>query len=216
MSRIIYVSCTHLLEMDSVDIRHTVIHELTHIFDQTHDGSFHTKCQDIRSSNWRPESTSGIIMINGGKRTSLEKKDNTYEEPEIDNTHCNHHLCNNHETNLLKCEYCGGFYCIDHIAPIPPSMPKFNIPKKFIEWKDNENTHACPEYYDYLQGKIKEEHRRYQHSLDRMNLISKSENIYHQDFEFEEDFLNDKSNIKTNRFDSISKKIDNIINKFKK
>lgn len=202
--------------MDQAEIRQTAIHELTHLFNQSHDGSFHTKCQDIISTTWKPDSTSGLIMINGGGRTCLENKDDVSEELEIDKSHCNHHLCNHHDTNLLECKYCRGYYCIDHITPIPPAMPKFNIPKKYIEWKDNENTHACPEYYDYLQRKIKVEHRRYQQSLDRMNLISKSENIYYEEHEFEQDFFDDSMDNKPGRFESISKKIDIIINKLKR
>lgn len=204
-SRTIYVSCKYLIDMGYEEIRHTAIHEITHIFNPSHDGNFHRKCQDTRSASWKPESTSGLVMIDGGGRTCLEQINKENEEPTIDISRCNYHLCESHDTNLLKCEHCGGYFCLEHIEPYPPMMPKFRVPKKFIKWKESKNAHPCPDYYDYLVEKEKDFHIRYSRSLDRMNYSTFS-NYESKDISFFN--TNEKS------FDSISKQIDKIIDKF--
>jgi len=163
---VIYISRIYLSKMDTAQIRETIAHEITHLFDPTHEPSFHKKLTDINTALWKPESTSGIIMIDGGRRT-----DETPEKPKehkIDNTHCNYHLCRK-KTELIRCCYCKGYFCIDHIKPVTPGLPNFDLPKNFAEWKDNEGCHACPDYYDYHVEKEKDRTRRIEESLNRMS-----------------------------------------------
>lgn len=154
MSKVISVSCVHLLQMDAQSIRDTVIHEISHIYEQNHNAGFSRVNQNIRSSTWRPWSSSGLKIINGGR--SLGKGD-IIEEPKkkVDKTHCNYHLCRK-ETDTEKCKYCEFYFCVEHINPKPPSMPNFKNIKKFLSWKNADSSHPCAPYYDYLVSKEKE------------------------------------------------------------
>jgi hypothetical protein len=192
-SRVIYVSRLHLEEMDYGEIRHVAIHEISHIFEQSHDGRFHRICQDIRVSTWRPEFTTGIRFMVGNSRHHLEDEEIKEKAPVIDKTRCNYHLCRR-EAKLTQCPYCHDYFCQEHINPRPPSFPNFDYPNKFNEWKDDENTHPCTDYYDHLVREDRGRHRKYQYALDTMNLISKP-----KDYPRSNKIIDDKTKINPKR-----------------
>ena len=163
---VIYISRVYLSKMDTAQIRETIAHEITHLFDPTHEPSFHKKLTDINTALWKPESTSGIIMIDGGRRT--EKTPEKPTKRKINKTNCNYHLCRK-KTELIRCRHCKGYFCIGHIKPTIPSLPNFDLPKEFDEWKDNEECHPCPDYYDYLVEKEKERIIKTEESFNRMS-----------------------------------------------
>jgi hypothetical protein len=71
---VIYVSRVHLKEMPFEQIKETAFHEVTHVVNPPHDTDFHNTLDDVLVATWEPYSTSGIIMIDGGKREIIEGK----------------------------------------------------------------------------------------------------------------------------------------------
>ena len=180
----IYISRVYLSQMDATQIKETIAHEITHLFDPTHDPSFHKKLSDINSTLWKPESTSGIVWIDGGRRT--EETPDKPTKRKINKIRCNYHLCRK-KTELIQCCHCKDYFCIDHIRPVLPCLPNFDMPKEFADWKDKDKCHPCPDYYYYLVEKDKERIRKTEESLNRMNNlgfryerveITKKENIF--------------------------------------
>ncbi len=62
---------------------------------------------------------------------------------------CNYHLCNK-RTRTIRCKYCNGYFCKQHIKSQQPGMPRFDATshedKVFMsEWRD-ENGHPCSGY----------------------------------------------------------------------
>ena len=163
---VIYISRIYLSKMDTAQIKETIAHEMAHLFDPTHEPGFHKKLTDINSALWKPESTSGIIMIDGSGRT--EKTPGKTTKPKINKTHCNYHLCRK-KTELTQCPHCKGYFCKDCIKPTIPGLPNPDNPKEFYEWKLKEKCHPCPDYFDYLVEKEKEIIRKAEESLNRMN-----------------------------------------------
>jgi hypothetical protein len=166
VSKTIRVSRKHLIEMPIEKIKETAFHETTHIFEPSHNTFFKNKLDDSLVTTWKPESTVGI-RINDGYHRDV-KLDGYDDSQEIENTICDYHLCRK-KTKLYRCSHCGKYYCEEHIKPIPPSMPDFDYPNKFIEWKEQDNRHPCPIYYDYLRKQEKERHEKYSKSLDKLN-----------------------------------------------
>lgn len=170
-SWVIFVSRIHLREMPIEKIKEVAFHEVTHLFNSSHDTFFRNKLDDIMRASWKPEFTSGLIHIDGGRITEEE-----YEEPKehkIDDTHCNYHLCKK-ETEVIRCFYCSGYYCKEHIKAIPPSFPNFECPNEFVLWKQKEECHPCPEFYDFLVIKEKERIRKTEESFNRMRRMKLS------------------------------------------
>lgn len=163
---VIYVSRVYLSKMDATEIRETIAHEITHLFDQSHDPSFDRKLTDIKTALWKPESTSGIIMIDSDRRTD-EPDEKPKKKAKADKTRCNYHLCRQ-KTDLKCCIHCRGYFCEDHYKPIPPEMPNFDYPNKFAQWKYKENYHPCSAYYDYLLRKEKERTKKTEVSFEKM------------------------------------------------
>lgn len=88
------------------------------------------------------------------------------------------------ETDLKRCEHCGGYYCNEHINPSLPSFPNFNNPKKFYKWKSKESHHPCAYYYDYVIKKHEEDIKKRLESLDSMkNFKIKKEPVYKEKFD---------------------------------
>ena len=77
--KVIYVSKKHLMDMGKEDIRATAIHELTHLFHESHDTDFKRTYTEIMSSTWRPFSSSGLVTIDGNKRPK-ERYNYGYDE----------------------------------------------------------------------------------------------------------------------------------------
>jgi len=161
----IYVSRKHLKEMPDEQIKETAFHEVTHLFNASHDMDFRNKLDDVTTGTWKPPP--GVIAIDGNIRRDepRDTKKKTKQKP--DKIHCN--LCGT-KSELKKCPYCSRYFCEEHFAPLPPSMPNFDYPSKFNEWKNRgENHHPCPNYYDFLVEEEKERRRKYRKALDSMS-----------------------------------------------
>ena len=176
-SRTIKVSRTQLLKMSIEQIKETAFHEVTHIFDASHDTSFHNILDDVMTTTWEPPS--GVIVIDGNIRIDELEVAKKKTESKPDKVHCNH--CGT-KTELEKCPHCSRYFCEGHFKPILPSMPNFNNPNRFNEWKNRgENHHPCPNYYDYLRNEEKEKLRKYEESLDKMSGRRRSEYRYRKE-----------------------------------
>lgn len=166
----IYISRIYLNKMGIDEIKKVVAHEITHMFETEHTPAFYKLLNEFLSATWEPDFSTGIISINGSGRVEKPVKK---KKEVIDKTVCNRHSCNI-STNLKRCRHCRGYYCEEHITPLPPSLPNFDYPNKFNEWKQRrESHHPCPPFYDYLVRKHKENTKAASESLDRMNVISK-------------------------------------------
>ncbi len=163
----ICVSRIRLKEMPIEKVKETAFHEVTHLLNASHDTFFHNKLDDVMLATWKPESTSGLLTIDGGRRIEKPVEKNK-KESKIDKVRCNYHLCRK-KTKLKRCPHCREYFCKEHFKPIPPSMPNFDYPNKFAEWKHEEHYHPCPAYYDYLVKKEKEKRRKIEESLNKMN-----------------------------------------------
>lgn len=164
-TQIIRVSRKHLKEMPDEKIKETAFHEVTHLFNASHDTDFRNKLDDVTTGTWKPPP--GVIAIDGNIRRDepRDTKKKTKQKP--DKIHCN--LCGT-KSELKKCPYCSRYFCEEHFAPLPPSMPNFDYPSKFNEWKNRgENHHPCPNYYDFLVEEEKERRRKYRKALDSMS-----------------------------------------------
>ena len=169
VSKTIRVSRKHLMEMPIEKIKETAFHETTHIFEPSHNTFFKNKLDDSLVTTWKPESTVGI-RINDGYHRDV-KLDGYDDNEEIENTICDYHLCRE-KTKLYQCSHCGKYYCEEHIKPIPPSMPNFDYPNKFNEWKNRENCHPCPSYYDCLVEKEQERIEKCWQALGKLSHYS--------------------------------------------
>jgi hypothetical protein len=166
INQIIYVCLLHLREMHIEDIKKTAFHEVIHVFYPDHDKEFYNALDDALLENWKPENTSGLIMKTGNTR--LPKIE--IQPHEIDMVHCNYHLCRK-ELVLKQCSYCEKYYCDEHIIPRPPTMPNFDYPNKYNNWKQS-NTHPCPPYYDYLCEEERIRIKKIDDAFNRMNQAS--------------------------------------------
>ena len=97
--------------------------------------------------NWR-----GIII-------ELEKKKGE----------CRYHLCDL-TGDVLKCPFCGEFFCDTHVRPKPPGMPQFKStnPKAqlFMEEYHKLDGHPCPPFSDIFKKKLEDLEFQYQIQLD--------------------------------------------------
>jgi len=163
----IWVSCIHLRMMSFEEIKKTAGHELNHLFIGPHNAEFRNKLNELLVATWEPEFTSGLKVIDGGKEVEKPEKQ---PEKEIDKTECNRHSCNT-TTGLECCSYCGGYYCEEHIKPLPPLLPNFDNPEEFIEWKYREKFHPCPPFYNFLVKKHEDLIKNIEEKFNKMNAL---------------------------------------------
>jgi len=71
---VMYVSLIYLKDMPQYQMKETAFHEVTHLLDHSHDTGFYNKLKDAITTTWEPDSTSGLTMIDGGKRKITEDK----------------------------------------------------------------------------------------------------------------------------------------------
>lgn len=166
---VIRVYLGELEKMPDEQIKKTAFHEVTHIFDPTHEKSFTNKLDDIMLGTWEPPS--GVIHKIGGQHLPpIEHK-----EPEIDMEQCNYYQADVHRNGketLKQCPHCQKYFCKEHFEPRPPNMPDFDYPNKENDWgASKDGHHPCPPYYDFIWKEEKERQRRYQKSLDRMKKV---------------------------------------------
>jgi hypothetical protein len=122
----IYVCLLHLREMPVERIRENAFHEVTHIFNQSHDPDFYKIFHDVMLKNWKPGNISGLTMRTGN--TGFTDVDIKKHEPEvIDTVRCNYHL-HREEAELTQCPYCKKYYCEQHIRPKQPHSFNSNEP----------------------------------------------------------------------------------------
>jgi len=170
-SKTIYVSREYLKRADDDEIKDTAFHEVTHLFNTSHNTAFYNKLSDAITGTWQPPS--GVTVIDGGRRV---KKPQTKRKTDIDKERCNYHLCRK-KTKLIQCEYCRKYFCEKHIAPSPPRLARFKDPKYIPSGKNEYNYHPCTDYLHYSIIKEKEKKRRYSESLSRMSWKFSSINI---------------------------------------
>ena len=152
----ICVSEFQLTKQNLDDIENTASHEVTHILVLDHGPNFHKEHADIKTRSWVPPP--GVSFIRETPPTIRE----THEEKE-DKVRCNYHLCRK-KTELLKCEYCEGYFCKDHIKP---SKPKFISSKDYGEMssKPLEDSHPCMPYDKHLEQQEKIQESEYSDAL---------------------------------------------------
>ena len=163
----IWVSRIHLRMMSFEEIKKTAGHELNHLFIGPHNAEFRNKLNELLVATWEPEFTSGLKVIDGGKEVEKPEKQS---EKEIDKTECNRHSCNI-TTGLECCSHCGGYYCKEHIKPLPPLLPNFNNPDEFMKWKYREKFHPCPPYYDFLAKKYEDQIKEMEEKFNKMRAL---------------------------------------------
>jgi hypothetical protein len=146
-TKTICVSLMHLNKMTDEEIKETAFHEINHIFIVDHSTSFYNNLSDAMTISWRFERKSGIISIDGNK--ALKKPEGQKSIHLAENNCCNHHLCRE-KVEVIRCTFCGRYFCIKHIKPVPSGLPSFNELNDFSTWKRQDACHACPEYSEYL------------------------------------------------------------------
>lgn len=145
---------TELSIMDYDDIKETASHEVSHLKHSDHGTEFHATQSDTKISLWRPPP--GTIGV-GRKDVKDENKDQRKER--IVKYRCNYHICNK-KRKTLKCKYCEGYFCEEHINP---GMPKIGLSEI-----NNENTHPCFAYINYLDKKKKKDNNEYKKTLKKI------------------------------------------------
>jgi len=83
---------------------------------------------------------------------------------------CQYHSCNS-KLHLKKCQYCGKYFCSEHVYAKPPGMPRFKGTSSedlafMEEW--HKSGHPCLEYGSIWKTKSQEEIERYGQALDSM------------------------------------------------
>ncbi len=156
----IFVSCIHLKTMSVGRIKEVAMHEVTHIFEHSHDTGFYNKLEDLKDGTFEPPS--GTTAING----------NIYREPvKIEKIESDPYRCQDcgkiNELKFQQCPHCYKYFCDDHLTPLTPKMMDFTNPNRYVKDR-GENHHPCPFYFDYLLEKQKEQQRRYKRALDTM------------------------------------------------
>jgi len=101
------------------------------------------------------------------KKRASKKKSGPKQKKQV----CSQHDCNK-KTKLEWCPHCEKFFCKEHIAPKLPKLPKLYIRGGGIEdelsLRNKNNTHACPDYYDYLEEKRQKSVYERLEALDKM------------------------------------------------
>ena len=149
----ICVSLIHLEKMTEEEIKETAFHEVNHLFIIGHDTSFYNQLNHSLVSSWPFEQYIGSIVINGNKPFNQSIKRNINYQ--IEKEYCNYHLCRK-KCEVIRCNFCGRYFCIKHIKPVPPGFPKLNELNTFSDWKKQKECHPCPEFSEYLHDLYKD------------------------------------------------------------
>lgn len=92
---------------------------------------------------------------------------------------CSYHLCRKRTAELSKCNYCGKFFCQEHLRAKPAGSPRFENPtpeeRAFMDEWHRPGGHPCIPYISVWQEERKQETNRYAQALER--LTHKSEEI---------------------------------------
>ena len=148
-TKTICVSLLHLNQMTDEEIKETAFHEVNHIFIIGHDTSFFNQLNDALIASWPFGQQVGTININGNK--PVKQPESIGIHYPIEKDYCNYHLCRK-KIDVIRCNFCGRYFCIKHIKPVPPGLPSFNELNEFSIWKRCKECHPCPEYSDYLHN----------------------------------------------------------------
>lgn len=104
------------------------------------------------------------------------------ERPSVGN--CYYHLCEYHKRNrtkLFRCEYCGEYFCKNHLRSSPPSAPAFSYARKrdaikMDEWRKPDG-HPCPPYLEIWEREQQIRNQDYSNTLDTLLKSSKKEKV---------------------------------------
>lgn len=182
--RLICVSDEQLKVQSYDDIENTATHEVTHLSD-THDESnpihspdFYRRHDALKVAAWRPPAGVGIVMLDPRlKRPLRKKRRKTIDKPDLER--CNYHFCRR-KTQLYKCDYCGDYYCDEHLNAKEPFMTDFGSLHGLaqIRYRDTRG-HPCGVYSHEVMCNEQEAKKRYQDALRRAATNKGSKNIYH-------------------------------------
>lgn len=146
------------------DVENTTYHELVHILERTHGRNFIKTKNKFKLDVWRPPH--GVIFMSAEVQKQI-KDMRTKQKPEkmkVDRARCNYHLCRKRR-KLYKCQYCGNYFCKDHIRPVIPA-------ELTSEWSEQDsgepNYHPCPEFVDFENKRKAKEIEDYGKALDRL------------------------------------------------
>lgn len=151
-----------LFMQNSDDLKHSAIHEVTHLLEANHGPSFKKKSSVITAAMWKTDSrisfVSGETILKRDAEKDLKHKEKLSK---IDRTFCNSHFCRK-KRKLFKCPHCPRYFCKEHIKPILPGDPNHEISD------DRTDFHICPGLVDFVKQKKEAERKVYTEALDQM------------------------------------------------
>ena len=165
----IQVSRNYLRKMTIEQCKHTILHEMSHIFEEEHNPEFYRRLNELSAGTWKPTFTSGLIMINGNQRV-IKHIPKEKEKSEIDDSVCNHYQHCDLTKDDVKLELCStvcpyanectaqkGYFCPRHIKPKRPGVG-FN--RRDVS---SEGGHPCPEFAELDIKHEKEMYKKLAH-----------------------------------------------------
>jgi len=179
------------------DIKESASHEVTHLYDQGHYTRFQNKRIDTEASSWRPpRGTVGALP----ERDKEDKKKTKPNKEKVIKSRCNYYSCRK-KGKTKQCSHCRNYFCEEHIKPCEAGMnPIHNTDSRLRHLDpDDENTHPCFGYNNYLKEEEKRQMDKLMIALDKMKgkTTQKSkkydkENYKIDDEEVKEDFEKDE------------------------
>jgi hypothetical protein len=89
---------------------------------------------------------------------------------------CHYHLCRK-RTEVYKCEFCGEFFCKEHLNPKPAGLARFKgtsyQDNLFMEEWHKPGGHPCVPYFEHWEAEKERKEQEYKLALERL-LKSKS------------------------------------------
>lgn len=164
-TQVICVSEFRLRQMRYEDIEETATHEVTHLFEASHNTSFQHEKTNLKIKSWIPPG--GITYIKGGSGDSFSHK--RTNRIKIDKKHCNYHLCKK-RGSTFQCHYCKYYFCLFHHKPKPPSVRDIAgaTYQELEEWR-KEDAHPCFQYAQEYEQKKKRELEEVTASMNNMD-----------------------------------------------
>ena len=118
-----------------------------------------------------PKRSKGLNKKTSNRTTHKKSKKRQHPATKSRKSVCEHHTCKNTENPSL-CPHCEKIFCEEHIAPKLPKLLTFYSKGGGIDdeltLRDQNKTHACPDYYDYLEEQHQKKVYETLESLDRI------------------------------------------------
>ena len=97
------------------------------------------------------------------RKKSSNNKEKNYKIGE-----CEYHLCDK-KGKVYKCEYCGKYFCEEHLRSKPPGMPRFGGTSTedallMEEWRRPDG-HPCPRFYEFWREEQQKKEKIYAEAL---------------------------------------------------